>query len=157
MTRRVSVFLGVLGFCAILPIGCLRDASVQDAEERREPLMQKAAAKAGQGDVAGAIAIYGRVIEESPRLARAHLDLALLLHDDGNDYVGAVYHYRRYLELRPGTEKKEMIGNRIRLARQLLAASVLGHDRKQVQTMRAELERLREENIELKQRLEACE
>ncbi|MBN1557066.1 MAG: LysM peptidoglycan-binding domain-containing protein, partial [Lentisphaerae bacterium] len=71
------------------------------------------------------IDLLERVLHGDPDNARAHLDLAILLHDQRRDFVGAIYHYRRYVELRPGTEKAEMIQHRIRVAEQLFGAKLL--------------------------------
>ncbi|MDD5705227.1 MAG: LysM peptidoglycan-binding domain-containing protein, partial [Kiritimatiellae bacterium] len=65
---------------------------------------------------------HQEVLMQAPRTASAHLDLPLLLHDYRKDYIGAIYHYRRYLALRPETEKAPMISNRLQVAEQLLAA-----------------------------------
>jgi len=94
--------------------------------------MRKAASEKDQGDHEAAIHLYERVLDVTPRMAKAHLDLALLLHDSKKDYNGAIYHYKRYLDLRPGSEKRTMIENRIRLAQQLYAVSILGRDRRRL-------------------------
>ncbi len=111
-------------------IGCGKSTATLDALERSDSLMQKAQAKEREGDVNGAIQIYNEVLNRSPMTARAHLDLAILLHDYSKekDYIGAIYHYRRYLELRPETEKKKMIESRIRMASQSFAATVFPHE-----------------------------
>ncbi|MBM4142985.1 MAG: hypothetical protein FJ225_05245 [Lentisphaerae bacterium] len=135
---------------AVLLGGCRGGAGRRDAADRQDPLMRRAAATAAQGDARGAVEMYAKALARDPGLVRAHLDVALLRHDREKDYLGAVYHYRRYLELRPDTEKRAMILNRMRLAEQLFAASILEADRREA---RAELEALRRENGMLKQRI----
>ena len=107
-------------------VGCSPGIRRTDARERAEPLVERAAAKADAGDIDAAVHLYEEALDRDPTLSRAHLDLAVLLHDRDRDYVAAVYHYGRYLALRPDTQKKELIENRIRLARQAFAASILG-------------------------------
>lgn len=102
--------------------GCRQSTRALDDQDRSQPLVTKAEARRAEGDVDGAVRLYNEAIMADPGAARAHLDLALLLHDQKRDPVVAVYHYRRYLELRPDTEKRAMIEDRIRLATQLLAA-----------------------------------
>lgn len=111
-----------------LAAGCRQNAGTLDATERAEPMMQKAMEQTRAGDVQGAVRTYHEVLDRHPDMARAHLDLALLLHDHLKDHIVAVYHYQRYLELRPEAEKKSMIENRIRLAKQALAASLVGQE-----------------------------
>jgi nucleoid-associated protein YgaU len=107
--------------------------------------MRRAKARADEGDADAAIRLYKSALEDNERLARAHLDLALLLNDHKKDYVRAIYHYQRYLELRPDTQKKEMIEDRVRLAGQLYAAQIIRPDKRDAD--RAALEK---ENAELK-------
>lgn len=102
-------------------VGCGRSVAALDAADRRHPAMRQALACEQAGDLDGAIARYEEVLMTAPRLASAHLALAVLLHDHRKDYVGAIYHYRRYLEARPEAEKATMISNRLQVAEQLLA------------------------------------
>jgi hypothetical protein len=65
-----------------------------------------------------------KALERKPELAQAHLELALLYDDYKKDYVGAIYHYQRYLERRPETQKRRLIEDLIRKAKMSFAASV---------------------------------
>lgn len=105
--------------------GCSRGAGWLDDMDRSDPLLQRAAARLAEGEIDAAVRLYVQALDENPRAARGHLDLALLLHDSPQDYARAIYHYNRYLELRPDTDKRGMIEDRIRLAEQLFAAKVL--------------------------------
>jgi Tfp pilus assembly protein FimV len=63
-------------------------------------------------------------LDTFPTMARPHLDLALLLQDHNQDFIRAIYHFQRYLELRPNTEKDAMIRERIALAKRELVLSL---------------------------------
>jgi tetratricopeptide (TPR) repeat protein len=135
--------------------GCRDSVRRLDAREERDPLMRRAAAKQAEGDTDYAMDLYRKVLELDPRSARASLDLALLLHDAKADYIPALYHYGRYLDLRPNTEKRDLIENRMRLARQAFAAANLPPSGDRA-TMR-EAERLRINNAEMRDRIRQLE
>lgn len=139
--------LGCLAFVALLA-ACSRNVAVQDEQDESGPLMRRARAREQSGDTDSAIRLYKSALEANERLARAHLDLALLLNDQKKDYVRAIYHYQRYLELRPTAEKKEMIEDRIRLAGQQYAATIIRADKRE-----ADKAALEKENGELKETL----
>jgi nucleoid-associated protein YgaU len=138
----VCVLVGLLA-------GCRRDIRTHDEHDRSLPLAQRARAAAATGGLDDAVALYREALIANPAAARVHLDLAFLLHDSIKDYVGAIYHYRDYLRLRPDTEKAEMVKNRVRLAKQALAASVLPGDREVGRT----IARLEQEVSALRQRV----
>ena len=146
-----GVLLLSLLIIALYSIGCVNKTAQLDVAERCEPLIQRAQDKVRDGNIDDAIKIYRGIIDENPGMAVAHLDMAFLMHDylDKKDYVGAIYHYRRYLELRPRTEKREMIMSRIRLASQLFAASILRRDTR----VSEEVAGLAKENATLKAEL----
>jgi LysM repeat protein len=131
--------------------------AVLDAEERDHPALQRAKDALQQGDVDRAAGLYRDVLDEYPRLALAHMDYALMLHDAKKDYLGATYHYRRYLELRPQTEKLAIIQGRMRLAQQLYAAQLVPQDPHMADKVRLaqENEILRLDVARLKQELAA--
>ena len=79
-----------------------------------------AAMEAGKWEEA--IKCFHDVLDEHPELSRIHLDAAMLLQDHVDDPVRAIYHYARYLELRPKTEKRELIQQRVEQARRALGA-----------------------------------
>lgn len=135
----------------ILAVGlsaCSPSVSVRDARERAEPMMERASARKSAGEVEAAIRLYQDALYFNPRLALAHLDLGLLYHDHQHDPVSAIYHYRRYLDLRPETEKAGMIRDRIRLAEQLYGGQLFKLDAVDQQ----ELDVLKQENENLQRR-----
>jgi len=136
-------------------IGCTDRVNTLDNTEKSEPLMQRAAQRANEGDVESAIRLYEKTLNQNPSNARAHLDLALLFHDYKKNYVEAIYHYRRYLKLRPTTEKWDMISERERLAGRLFAAGVVapGPDGARVIELQQEVRSLKAEVSTLRRRL----
>jgi hypothetical protein len=133
----------------LIAAGCGGGAGWLDRKDRADPLVRRAQARVKEGDVKAGIRLYQAALDSDPSLARAHLDLALLYHDVEHDYVRAIYHYRRYQELRGSTEKKQMIEDRIRVAGQLLVAGMQRSDGRAVD--KADLE---QQNQNLKSNVE---
>lgn len=134
--------------------GCFENVAKQDQKDGDNIYIQRARSKIDEGEPKAAIALYKQALDVDPTLARAHLDLALLLHDAGDDYIATIYHYRRYIELRPDTEKKKMIENRIRLASQSFAGQIMG---KKYAVNQAFVEELEKKNKELTDKIEILE
>ena len=107
-------------------LGCARDAATLDERDRRDPALQRAKAKEKSNDIDGAIELYQKALDAKPGLARAHLELGLLHEQYKSDYVRAIYHYQRYIELRPTAEKRELIEGLVKKARINFAASLPG-------------------------------
>ncbi len=89
----------------------------------------------------GAIDSYHRALEIDSGLPKAHLELGLLFDQYREDYIRAIYHYRRYLELRPEAEKRPYIEELIRLAQLSYATSLPNQPSEAIQ----ELSRLKEQ------------
>jgi len=120
---------GVMVVCVLSVVvaclaGCSRSAGGKDRREERDPLFRRAMARKNVEDVDGAIELFNRALERKPNLTRAHLELGLLYDMRKQDYVRGIYHYQRYLELRPDAEKKELIEGLIQQAKLSFAVSL---------------------------------
>lgn len=115
-------------------------------------MIRDAASRKNSGNIDSALQLYAEALDRSPKLAVAHLDMALIFHDNKKDYLRAIYHYERYLELRPATEKKKIIEDRIRLAGQLYAAKIAadGSTVAQIGKLSDAMAELKKENDTLK-------
>ena len=163
--RWIGMALGAA--LAIGLSGCGDSAGRLDRLEEDTPQIRKALERKRLGDEDGAIELYRKALDKDPTLARAHLELGFLLDHPTRDYVLAIYHYRRYLEIRPGTDKKEMLEDRIRMAKLALAASLTpttssGAERmmtyeKENATLRQENDYLRNELADLRERMRRTE
>lgn len=83
---------------AALP-GCA--PATDEAREIRDRYLRRALAAKDAQDIDRAIELCEKALARKPDLARAHRELGLMLDNYRQDYLGALYHYRRYLELRP--------------------------------------------------------
>lgn len=141
---------GILLIAAVLFFsGCSREVASLDDNDFRDPMIRKAQSKMRQGDKDGAVAFLNSAIERKPDLAQAHLTLALLYDDYKKDYVRAIYHYQRYLELRPAAQKRGLIEDLIRKAKISFSASLS----EQFPETARKIQALEEENIRLKSSL----
>jgi tetratricopeptide (TPR) repeat protein len=104
--------------------GCERSGSFTDAEAGREANYQRAKKFYEQNDFQAAAEFYKRALVVNPEFAKAHLELGLLCDNKLNDPIAAIYHYRRYLELRPDSEKKQLVSDFIERAKLSLAAKL---------------------------------
>lgn len=161
-----SVVLGMaLGLVCAGLAGCGPRAARLDKQEINHPMIQKAVELVKYGDEDAAIALFKKALDKEPTLARAHLELAFLYDKPTRDYVRAIHYYQRYLELRPESDKKEMIEERIRMAKLAFAAtlipqSVAGAERmmsleKENAVIKMDNEYLRNEMRDMRLRMEA--
>lgn len=104
--------------------GCSRGAASQDRWEESDPYVKRAEAREKIGDMDGAIELLKKALDRKPELAKAHLELGRLYDARKQDYIRAIYHYERCLELRPDAKKKIMVEGMIRQARLSFAASL---------------------------------
>ena len=109
-------FHGVLMAAAVvLAVGCQQGGRTP-VDEKRDPYFLTGQKRKRQGDYAGAVQAYQVALERNPRSAAAHLELGLLYENDilPPRPAVAVYHYSRYLALRPDSAQAEFIRGRIR-------------------------------------------
>jgi len=100
--------------------GCGR-VSRLDSKEQKSEIMVRAYALEDKGEYKPALELYKEAMERYPQFARPNLDAALLYQERNHDYVLAIYHYRKYLDMRPSTQKKSMIKKHIRECEEALA------------------------------------
>ncbi len=122
--RRAGLAVAALACMVVVGAGCFDRTGTSDDREREHPMMKAGQEKERAGDVTGAIQSYKMLTVQAPDMARPHLALAFLLDKPDRDPAAAVYHYQRYLELRPGTEKGDMIASRVRLAKIQMISTV---------------------------------
>jgi tetratricopeptide (TPR) repeat protein len=94
------------------------------ADEDRERNFQRARDAERLGDFEAASEYYERALEKNSRAPTVHLGYASLCEGQLRRYADAVYHYQRYLRLRPEDPKAEDIRRRITNCTERLATSV---------------------------------
>lgn len=134
--------------------GCM-PSTPPDSDERKEAHFLAGAARVRAMDYNGAIEEFEKALEVNPRNASAHFELAWLYEKDEKDLVGAIYHYDRYLRLRPNAPNAETARARLLRCKQLLAATVTPMPT--TPTLQREVERLTAENRELRRQLETLQ
>ena len=100
----------------ILLSGCDKKAETVEAREERDPYVKAGQQFMEEQKWQEAVDSFKMAIEKDPLMARPHLDLAIIYQNlvqtspqVPRNYIHAIYHYDRYLELRPTTEKADMI------------------------------------------------
>lgn len=145
MQNRVwSPLLILTGMVLSLGLGCGPASERLDRRDERDPLVIRGDARKRAGDIDGAIELYQRALDRNPNLALAHLKLAVEFDDHKADYLRAIYHYSRYLELRPNAEKRSMVEELIRMAHVSYLAALPNPPRGAIERV-AELERENEQ------------
>jgi len=109
----------------LLLTGCRPSVAEREARDRELPLFQKARAAEQQGHLDDAIKLYNETLLANPRAFSAHLSLAILQQEHAQDYINAIYHYQRYLDLQPGADKADLAAQRKKLSEQFLTQQLI--------------------------------
>jgi LysM repeat protein len=139
--------------CLLLTPGCAPSAADR-TDEQREPHYLQGKSRAQAYDTKGAIESFERAVEVNPRNASAHFELGVLNEQRANDPATAIFHYQRFLRLRPDSPMRDNLQQRIMGCKQLLASDVsLGllteQSRREIEKLDAENTRLRQRTAEL--------
>lgn len=141
---------------ALIFCGCPPRGGTGDGDDESDPVTRRAMARQKEGDTQGSIQEWERVLERKPKLARAHLELGLLYDDFKRDYVSAIYHYNRFLELAPDATTRDRVQDLVRRAERSLFAvlqdRVPGIDER-IRALQAENAKLKAGMQELRQNL----
>ena len=138
--------------CAVLLlVGCVPQQS-NTTDEKREAHYIAGMARVRAMDYEGAIQEFEKALQANPSNASAHFELGWLYEKDERDLVGAIYHYDRYLRLRPNAPNADAVRARLQRCKQLLASTVTPIST--APTLQREIERLTAENMELKRQIE---
>jgi len=130
--------------------GCVPSAS--SAGEENEAHFLKGKARVSGMDYRGAIESFDEALEVNPRSAAAHFELGWLYAEKELNPASAIYHYEKYLQLRPAADNSEVIKQHIFRLKQDLAKAVLPLP--STPGVQREFEQIVEENRRLHDELE---
>ncbi|HOU20875.1 MAG TPA: LysM peptidoglycan-binding domain-containing protein [Kiritimatiellia bacterium] len=122
---RIAIGMGasLAALVVVLSAGC--GSGSAERREARDRYLRRASAAQEAQDIDRAIRLCQQALARRPSLALAHRELGLMLDNYRQDYAAALYHYSRYLELRPDSPNRADVENLIRHCRVSLAAQVL--------------------------------
>ena len=149
VTRLLAAVLLIAGMAGCVPTGS------SEFDEEKEPHFLEGKKAINTMDYRGAIEEFEKALEVNPRNSKAHSQLGWLYEEKESDPAAAIYHYERYLRLRPGSDNVEVIRQRIMNCKQDLAKTVwplpiAPSMQRQFEQLLDENKRLKEENDRLK-------
>ena len=151
MGKKTTALLLVF-LCSIVA-GCgQKSGATLDAADEKDARVHKGLDLVQQKNWDDAIKQFDAALVKNPELGRPDLELAMIYHQQKKNYVRAIYHYERYLEKRPLTEKRALIQEWIKQAKVSLAGEVGGAEG----DLSEQLVRLTRENNMLRKQLETA-
>jgi LysM repeat protein len=144
MFRAISI-----GFWLVASLGILAGCERMVAQ-RTAQLSKDGDAKAGEGNYAAAINLYEAALDGSAKSADIHYRLALIYDDKMHDPLNALHHFKRFLTLAPTGKRAEEVKNFMKRDELTLLTNLSGDSL----VPRAEVVRLRNENLNLRQQIE---
>lgn len=158
MSWRAKLFrAGPAVFIGLVLCGCLPDRPVA-ADEEKEPQFLIGRSRVNSMDFPGAIESFEQALALNPRSAAAHLELGWLHAEKELDPAAAIYHYQKFLDLRPTADNAETIRQHIFRLKQELAKAALPippstEMQRQLEQLTEEKRRLQDEVDRLRQAL----
>lgn len=162
MRRRFSslILLSVLTAASLVHTGCGPSTVMPYTAEVDDPDYRRGKELLRMGREQEALATFLRLIDQrGGAAADSHLEAAILYHKHIKDPIAAIYHYRRYRELRPTTDQARLVLQSIEacirdFARTLPARPLDNLDNQDDRTSLMDaVDRLNRENLQLKEQL----
>lgn len=144
----------LLGMLCLGGAGCLPTDRVTGGEED-DPDFQAGLAHKRSGRPLRAVESFERALQRNPGSVSAHFELGLLYYQGVTNYVAALYHFDRVQLLNPHFKYNQMVEQMIRGCKQEFMRDIpVGTITWQMQQDLQRLQRLEQENAELRQRIE---
>ncbi|MEM0966727.1 MAG: LysM peptidoglycan-binding domain-containing protein [Verrucomicrobiota bacterium] len=157
--------------CGFISTGCA-PSNRPVFEERDEPDYQKGKRLLRQGEDEQALLSFLRVIDSRTDSPESHLEAGLLYLEEMNEPVLSIYHFIKFLELRPEARQAPEVENLIDTAKKEFARTlpgrpfegglgqtdlleVLEREREDAERSKARIIRLERENQDLRRRIDA--
>ena len=139
----------IAALCAVV-CGCM-PSSEGPMDEQKESFFLMGKARVNALDSKGAIEAFERAVEANPRNGSAHFELGLLCEKEA-DFSAAIYHFERFLKMRPDSDYAQIVKERITADKMELSKTVASTPVNQSEMakltaenklLQAEIERLR--------------
>lgn len=134
-------------------VGCDRKAATPFTAEVDEPGYRRAKELLRQGRNQEALTEFEKVIETRGlnNAAESHLEIGLLYQHHIRDPISAIYHYRRFRELKPNSPQADLVRQRIDAATREFARTLPAQPMENMDNdMMDVVQRLQRENEQLK-------
>lgn len=155
--RFARLLRPLLGLAALWLAGCSDSDRVRTAAEIDEPGYREGQTLLKAGRRQEALSAFLKVVDlRGDDAPESHLEIGLLYAQHINDPLSAIYHFRKYLALRPNSPQAPLVRQRIDAATRefarTLPAQPLENQLQRVDLV-ATLDKLKQENEALKQEL----
>lgn len=140
--------------------GCAPGAVAGMTAEVEDPDYKRGKDLLRMGREREAMAAFLRLIDQRGGAAtESHLEVAIIYHKHIKDPISAIYHYKRFIEQRKGTEQARLVEQSIQACirefARTLPAQPLDHQSERTDLIDA-MDRLQRENLQLKEQLVAA-
>ena len=106
MRKRLNIPALLALLALALTVGCERRETLSFSSETEEPYYREGQQLSKQGRNQEALNAYLKVISKRDDTApESHLEAGLILQRHMKNYIAAIYHFRRYLELQPNSRQ----------------------------------------------------
>ena len=140
--------------CGLALCGC-NPPGQSAADEEKEPQFLTGRSRVNAMNFAGAIEAFEQALEKNPQSGAAHFELGWLYAEKEADAAAAIYHYQKYLKLRPfaangGTIKEHIFRLKQELAKGVLPVPASNEMQRQLEQLVDDNRKLNEELVRLK-------
>lgn len=127
MLKRLKIS-GLLALSVLLgTTACERNTGPAFGAETDDPNYRRGQQFVKQGRKQEALAAYLKVIEQRGESApESHLDAGLIYMNDIKDYIAAIYHFRKFLELQPNAVQAQNVRGLVDSAKREFARTLPG-------------------------------
>lgn len=143
----------------ILSAGGCDFGTAEVVKETNEPHFVRGREELRRGNNPEAMSAFMKVVEKRKDAPESHFELGRLYLDHMNDPIEAIYHFRKYLELKPSSPVSPMVNQMIETAQKKFALSLpetpFDNNIKRLELQEI-VDTLRKQNLELKQKLAAA-
>jgi tetratricopeptide (TPR) repeat protein len=126
-----------------------KDSAAAQTDDSNNPNYKQAQQDLDNNNPTGAIADYEAALGANPKLAGAHYELGVIYGDKMNDPVSSIYHFKRFIDLSPNSDKKDQVQALIDKESTVFAASLPNSSAPSADDM----EKLQNENATLKKQV----